>query len=339
MWQKIQGHDILVERFRQAFQRRRLTGTFLFVGPPGVGKRRFAFALAKGLLCRKQDNLDPCGECASCKLFGQIGCTDIDFDSEAFLSKNKEKFLSPHPDLYYVFKPPDKKDLPLNALTDLCSAMNKTAFLGGRKVAVIHDADYFNESGANSLLKTLEEPPPDSVLILIGTSTAKQLPTIRSRCRIVRFAPLPPDVLAVLLTEQKLAATPAQAEKIACLAEGSLEKARELADGDIETVRTELTKILSAAGWDAAAAAACINKVIESEKEDAVRRRRLRLVFSLMTEIFYRSLRTGLPPAADALRTVIRQIERVLEAAEQTDRNVSVPLIAESLAVDLGYTR
>ena len=65
--------------------------------------------------------------------------------------------------------------------------------MGGRKIAMIDDADYLNAEGANALLKTLEEPPPRSVLILIGTSPAKQLPTIRSRCQLIRFQPLGED--------------------------------------------------------------------------------------------------------------------------------------------------
>ncbi len=64
---------------------------------------------------------------------------------------------------------------------------------------MIDDADYLNAEGANALLKTLEEPPPRSVLILIGTSPAKQLPTIRSRCQLIRFRPLPIETVAELL--------------------------------------------------------------------------------------------------------------------------------------------
>ena len=70
---------------------------------------------------------------------------------------------------------------------------------GGRKIAVVDDADFFNAEGANCLLKTLEEPPPRSVLILIGTSPARQLPTIRSRCQLIRFDPLPAEIVAELL--------------------------------------------------------------------------------------------------------------------------------------------
>jgi DNA polymerase-3 subunit delta' len=254
MWQNIRGHDAIVERFRRAFQRGRLAGSFLFVGPPGVGKRRFAFALAMGLLCKKQDNLNPCGTCDSCKLFGGRNSTDFDFESD--------DFKSDHPDLYYVAKPPDKKDLPLELIigdeknrgrAGLCYNISLTPSLGNRKVAIIDDADFFNAASANALLKTLEEPPPDAVLILLGTSTAKQLPTIRSRCQIVRFSPLSPEVLSAILVEKEIVTSAAEGEKWALQAEGSLDQAKELADSDIDSLRTELTEYLSAPHWDAVA--------------------------------------------------------------------------------------
>ena len=80
----------------------------------------------------------------------------------------------------------------------LCHDISLKPYMGNRKVAIVDDADYLNAEGANSLLKTLEEPPPRSVLILVGTTPAKQLPTIRSRCRIIRFDPLPTETVAEL---------------------------------------------------------------------------------------------------------------------------------------------
>ena len=76
---------------------------------------------------------------------------------------------------------------------------------------MIDDADYLNAEGANALLKTLEEPPPRSVLILIGTSPAKQLPTIRSRCQLIRFQPLPIEVVAQLLVSSGAVSDAAEA--------------------------------------------------------------------------------------------------------------------------------
>jgi len=336
MWQSIHGHDTIVERFRRAFERDRLAGSFLFVGPPGVGKRRFAFALAIALLCKKQDNLNPCvpdlGElCDSCKLFGGVGSTDFNFDDDTF--------PSPHPDLYYIAKPPGSRDLPIDLIvgegkdrgrSGLCYDIFRTPYLGNRKVAIINDADFLNEAGANALLKTLEEPPTDAVLILIGTSTAKQLPTIRSRCQIVRFAPLPPDVLSAILVKQEIASTAGQGEQWAIQAEGSLDQAKELADGGIDKLRTDVLQYLTAPHWDAVALARKMNEAIDaSAKDSSQKRRQARLLFGLALEHFRSALRTGDSVAAT------RRIERTLDALEHVDRNVGVPLVIEAWAIDL----
>jgi len=331
MWQNIQGHDTIAERFRRAFGRGRLAGSFLFVGPPGVGKRRFAFALAMGLLCKKQDHMNPCGVCDSCKLFGGKGATDFDFETEPF--------QSPHHDLYYVAKPSDKSELPLELLigdkqhrgqAGLCYNISRTPFHGHGKVAIINDADFFNAEGANALLKTLEEPPPDAVIILIGTSTAKQLPTIRSRCQTVRFSPLPTEVLSAILVEKGIATSAAQGEKWATQAEGSLDQARELADGDIESLRKELTKYLTASHWDAVAVAAQFNGLVGAADKGAPQRRRARLIFGLAVEHFRNEM------LSNDSRRAARRLERTLDALEHVDRNANLPLVVEAWTVALG---
>ena len=323
---------MLVERFRRAFERGRLAGSFLFVGPPGVGKRRFAFALAMGLLCKKQDNLNPCGECDSCKLFGGLDSTQLNFDTDTF--------VSPHPDLYYIAKPPDKSLLPMELLVGdkehrgragLCYDISRTPFLGNRKAAILNDADFFNVEGANALLKTLEEPPPDAVLILLGTSTAKQLPTIRSRCQIVRFSPLSPEVLSSILVEKGIATSAAQGEQWAIQAEGSLDQAKEWADGGIDSLRTELSTYWTAPHWDAVAIAAKLNGLMEAlGKEAPPRRRRLRLLFGLAVEHFRSAMKS------DDSRRAARRLEYTLDALEHVDRNANLPLVIEAWSAALG---
>ncbi|MDR0328334.1 MAG: DNA polymerase III subunit delta' [Planctomycetaceae bacterium] len=331
MWQNIRGHDTIVEQFRRAFQRGRLTGSYLFVGPSGVGKRRFAFALAMGLLCKKKDDLNPCGVCDSCKLFGGIGSTDFDFDTG--------EFLSPHPDLYYVAKPANKSKLPLELLigskeqrgrTGLCYNISRTPFYNNGKVAIINDADYFNDEGANALLKTLEEPPADSVLILIGTTTAGQLPTIRSRCQIVRFSPLPTDVLSALLVDKGLATSAEQGEKWALQAEGSLDRAKELADSDIDSLRTELVKQLTAPHWNAVTLAARMQEWIGTAEKGASQRQLLRQIFGLAVNHFRNEL------LSENSRRAARRLERTLDALTHVDRNANLPLVIEAWSIELG---
>src|SRR5262245_43261337 len=187
----LRGHDRIALQFRRALERGRLASTFLFVGLPGIGKRTFALALAQSLLCERvpEERLEPCGECPSCRQVVALA----------------------HPDVQFVAKPSDKSFIPIELLIGdaehrmregLCYQISLKPFSGRRKVAIIDDADYLNKEGANCLLKTLEEPPPRSVLILIATSEQRQLPTIRSRCQIVRFSPLAATEIADLLQEQ-----------------------------------------------------------------------------------------------------------------------------------------
>src|SRR5438552_1578148 len=210
----VRGHEQIADRFRLALAKGRLASTFLFVGPPGIGKQTFALKLAQALLCERvpPERLAPCGECPSCRQVASLN----------------------HPDLEIVAKPADKAFIPLEALigdaehrmrAGLCYSISLKPYAGRRKIAIIDDADFLNKEGANCLLKTLEEPPPNSVLILIGTSEQRQLPTIRSRCQIVRFQPLAESDVAELLVEKELCTDATAARAAAAHSGGSLERA------------------------------------------------------------------------------------------------------------------
>src|SRR5262249_52956328 len=156
-----------------------------------------------------------------------------------------------------------------------------------------------NEEGANSLLKTLEEPPPGSVLILIGTSADKQLPTIRSRSQIIRFAPLSDQAVAELLVARGLIDDAAEAQRLATLGEGSLERALELADPDLWRFRTQLLAQLAKANFDSVALARDTNEFVEAAgKEASLRRNRSRQVVRFAVDFFRQRLRvtSGLAP-------------------------------------------
>ncbi|MDX1946565.1 MAG: DNA polymerase III subunit [Pirellulaceae bacterium] len=275
----LRGHAPILDQFRHALSRGRLASTFLFVGPAGIGKRLLALHLAQALLCerRPEERLDPCGECPSCR----------------------QVLAGSHPDVEIVGKPADKAFIPVESLigdkehrmrAGLCYNISNKPFSGRRKIAIIDDADYLNKEGANCLLKTLEEPPPKSILILIGTSEQRQLPTIRSRCQIVRFAPLAADDVAAILVEQGLCPDPAAAQKAARQGHGSIERASLWCDERLVEFRVALLAILSDREPSLAEASKLVGSFVdEAGKEAPLKRARLRLVFSLAEE-FYRQL-------------------------------------------------
>lgn len=336
-WLGVLGHDDVVERFRRALSRGRLASSFLFVGPPGVGKRTFAFKLAQTFLCqtRPEKLLDPCGQCP--------GCLQV--------------LAGSHPDVDVVAKPADKSFIPVDLLIGdlehrgrqgLCHNLSLRPFMGGRKVAVIDDADLLAPEGANCLLKTLEEPPPRSVLILVGTSPARQLPTIRSRCQLVRFQPLVPETVAELLVNKGLVTDAELALRVAPYSEGSLHRAVELADPALWEFRGRLYQALAAPLLDSVAVAKDVLAHVEAAGREApLRRRRLRQVLAMAAD-FYRGLirrLAGVGPGDDhdlaaALEHAARAgqtdadgaaaaLERTLEAAAQVDRNANQSTLVE----------
>jgi DNA polymerase-3 subunit delta' len=343
MWHGILGHDDVVEKFRRAIGRGRLASSFLFVGPPGIGKRAFALKFAQALLCQERpaELLDPCEACPSCR----------------------QVLAGTHPDLEVVAKPADKSFLPLELLIGdkehrmregLCHNLSLRPFMGGRKVAIIDDADFLNAEGANCLLKTLEEPPPQSCLILIGTSPAKQLPTIRSRCQLVRFRPLPIETVAELLVSKGLIEDAGEADRLARFSEGSLQRALDLASPDLWEFRRLLCQRLAEPLPDSVRLAKSVLAFVdEAGKTPADRRARLRQTVGFAID-FYRQLvraMAGAEVSGDSdLMPIVEQaaahrsgnedaasacLDRCLEAAEQIDRNANQATLVECWLDDL----
>lgn len=372
-WQNIIGHDEAALAFARANERGRLGGSFLFVGPRGIGKRTFAFALAKTLLCERQfhrsgerhdyetiDDLKyfvPCGKCSSCLQFYSLAESG---DS----GKSNAEGLDPelvinHPDFFYVCKPADRTQIPLDLLigekenrmrSGLCFDISKTPVLGGRKIAIIDDADYFNEEGANALLKTLEEPPENTILILIGTSAAVQLPTIRSRCQTIRFKPLESRAAADIMVKKDLSASFDEALKLAREANGSIARALEFADEELDRFRGIFFTGLARTPFDTTGLTKQLNDFVDAAgKESKMRRNRLRLVLLLSLDFYRRLLEfsqmKGKYQISMALQSIlekalqnrersdpqviIRCAEKTLDALSMIDRNVNVPYIVD----------
>jgi DNA polymerase III subunit delta' len=345
-WQEIEGHDQVVQQFRQALRRGRLASTFLFVGPPGIGKHTFALKLAQALLCEKspEDDLEPCGQCPACQ---QVAART-------------------HPDLELVCKPADKSNIPLELLIGkddkrmregLCYNLSLKPVHGTRRVAIIDDADLLSagqQEGANCLLKTLEEPPPHSVIILVGSSEQKQLPTIRSRSQVVRFRPLPPEMIAQLLVAKGLVDDPATAARLAAMSEGSMRRALELADEALDEFRVALLAHLSEPQADSVEFAKSVGPFVEQAgKEAPPRRARMQQIFGMAADFYRQLMRSlaGLPIEGDqALVGAVQAayavwpgdqeaaaacLERCLEAQWQVQANANQATLIDSWLDDL----
>jgi DNA polymerase-3 subunit delta' len=347
MWQTILGHTEIQARFRRSAAAGRLASTFLFVGPSGIGKRTFALQLAKSLLCETipEVELNACGACPACQ----------------------QVEVATHPDLDIVQKPADKSSIPLELFIGdeehrmregLCHNISLKPFRGGRKVAIVDDADFLNQEGANCLLKTLEEPPPKSVIILVGTSEQRQLPTIRSRCQIVRFSPLSRQQIEQLLRQTGMADSDDDVRELSGLSNGSLELARQYIDPAVREFRRNWLKYLARVPDNPFAIAKELTAFVDAAgKEAPLRRARLKLVADMARDFFRELLAAtqgceianGDLTLAEAVADARRQVwdadspaaclERCIEIDNQVDANANQATLIEAWLDDLGQMR
>lgn len=325
-WPRVRGHDGVIAAFRTALNRGRLGHAYLFVGPPAVGKRLVAVELARSLLCESPRDGDACDRCAACEL--------VDAGT--------------HPDLFEFRRPDDKNDLPIEVMRKLTEDLSLKPMRGGRKVAILDDADDLNPASANCFLKTLEEPPPASLLILIGESLQRQLPTIRSRCQVVHFAPLAETLVEEMLRSGDEPIEPAEAKRLARLAEGSPGRARDLADPDLWEFRKDFFNELAAAKPNGPKLAKAWMTLAESAGKDAAQqRRKAALVVRVLTDGFRQALRFAVGGDVDAAdravlmkvaekyraEGVLNALDRLIETTRHVERRVQLALAVEA-AVD-----
>ena len=210
---EIIGQKNQLDILRLALANNRLHHAYLFTGPEGVGKRTTALALAKALHCTEKSG-DFCGRCAECA---------------RVMARN-------HPDVRVIERLANKKEISIQQIRDMEKELRYRSFSGGRKIAIIDPATLLNPASQNALLKTLEEPPPDSLLILIAASAGALLPTLRSRCLQLSFGPLPRQLIAGFLLSEKRV-KPEEAELLAALSMGSLGAALEMDGAELRERR------------------------------------------------------------------------------------------------------
>lgn len=240
------GQEKSLRLLRGALANHRLHHAYLFTGPEGVGKRTTAMMMAMALHCVERQG-DACGRC--------IECARI---------RNRN-----HPDIREIEPLPGKKEITIQQIRSLEKDLQLRSFSGGRKVAILDPAALLNQPSQNALLKTLEEPPKDSLLILISPSAGALLPTLRSRCLRVSFGPITRQLLADYLSSRK--GVPAEeAQLLAALSMGSLGMALAIKDSESRATRREWSLRLAALGRGDYHGAMKIAEELASDREEAL---------------------------------------------------------------------
>ena len=218
MFSTLIGNAEVKESLRRLLAGGRLPSSLLFTGERGIGKKLFALELAKALNCRTRVGVEACDECSSCKRI-----SNSTFPPFTGADDNKERMIwSEHADVAMVR--PYKEIIRVPPMRELEREANFRPFEGAARIFIVEDADYMNLPAANALLKTLEEPPPTSRLILT-TSNPTALPaTVRSRCQVIWLGLIAADEIEqFLIARQNLPA--ADAQLLARTARGSLGRA------------------------------------------------------------------------------------------------------------------
>jgi len=195
----IVGQQKAKQFLRQVTAREKLPHAYLFTGISGIGKTSTAKAVAMALNCRRPREGDACGQCTPCRQM-------MDGNSPDFLR------IAPEPDSQYI---------KVEQIREGLQRAIGFAPMGPYRISLIHEAQKMTDEAANSFLKTLEEPPPGNVIILVTTEPRDLLPTIVSRCQRVSFLPLSPEQISAWLVENRGIDAEA-AQVLSKICEGSL---------------------------------------------------------------------------------------------------------------------
>lgn len=206
------GHERVKQILASSLAAGRLPPSILLAGPEGIGKRTLALALGRALMCVRQQ-ADACGDCSACHRIERAIAALSQWRERASSRPDEPAALNLrlHPDL--VLAEPwrltregttrARPEIKIAQVRDLVQEIQARPFEAGARLFVIDDAHQMNEEASNALLKSLEEPPPSSHLVLVSSAPQNLLPTIRSRCQVLRMSPLPSRELEAHLREAR----------------------------------------------------------------------------------------------------------------------------------------
>lgn len=187
MWPLI-GNEHITEFLEKIIAKNKVSGSYIFNGPDNLGKTTIAKYFAKSLLCQERVGSSPCENCPACKQFNisQKNSEDAEIDEDG---------INTHGDFHIIRKEKDKKNISIEQIRGFIRTLSMSSFLNSYKIGIVKHAESLSQEAANALLKTLEEPRKDVIIILITHSIEALPKTIVSRSKILNFHPVKFDII------------------------------------------------------------------------------------------------------------------------------------------------
>ncbi len=189
------GNGHIIDFLSGSVKNNNLAHTYIFHGPDNLGKTTAANFFAQILLCHRNSEGLPCGECSSCKKFS-VNANKTEYKEEYSLG-------GAHGDLYLIKKEKDKKNISIGQIREFIRKLGMSSFLNSYKIGIIKHADSLSIEAANALLKTLEEPQKKVIIILVATDIGALPATVVSRGQVLKFNPVGFDVIYDYLIKER----------------------------------------------------------------------------------------------------------------------------------------
>jgi DNA polymerase-3 subunit delta' len=227
------GNERIKRLLQRAVAEDRVGQSLLMAGPRGVGKYQFAIALAQALNCEQVKDGVACGSCGSCLRIERGEHADV----RTILRESKDPSVK---------KEPRSQFIKIEQTRSMCEQAQFRPYEGRRRVFIVDDAEWLLQGAANSLLKTLEEPPPTTLVILVTSKPYVLLDTIRSRCQMLNFAPLTASEIEEYLHTRNMPADEARLR--ARLSRGSIGHALEIDLNEYRQTRDTMLEVVEGLG-------------------------------------------------------------------------------------------
>ncbi len=327
----ILAQDHIIDLFKKAIVTDHLSHAFIFNGQNGVGKALFAKEVAKALNC-VNNKIDSCNSCRNC----------IRIEKQS------------HPDVSWIGIIENSKFIKIEDIRNLQNSVKLSPLESDYKIFIINEADRMNEEASNCLLKTLEEPSPNTLIILITNSLGLIKETIRSRCQIIRFHSIPANIIANKLT----AKSDADENKIGWVSRfcnGSLGNALDLVDSNYYEINNYVVSRMTEPNVDNLAfAQEIIDSYLSTANTLEEKRQTLKSILNCILQ-FYRDLlivkiRNGkgayrkkivlfnanleedIRPVSHLTQEhILNIIDEILESIKNVDYNLNINLLLENL--------